>query len=88
MTGRIALLIDSPPGHANRDRSDAAIGHAAAAIEGDVELVPVHTSTLADRRLDDYQGVFVGPGSPYQDPGTVIDWIRDARECGVPLVGT
>lgn len=84
----IALLIDSAPGGDNRDRTEAAIAHAASATGMDVEVECLHTSTLGDRRLEVFDGVFVGPGSPYQDPEAVIDWIRTARQRGIPLVGT
>jgi CTP synthase (UTP-ammonia lyase) len=34
------------------------------------------------------QGLVIAPASPYRDMEAVIDVIRDARERGVPLVGT
>lgn len=85
---RVALLIDSPAVHDNRRFTEAAIAHAAQACDEQVDLVAIPTDALRDHRLEDYDGVFVGPGSPYRDPETVIDWIGATRERGVPLVGT
>lgn len=85
---RVALLIDAPPDASHRVASEASLAHAmhAAGVAINVEVLP--TSTLASRDIADFQGVFVGPGSPYDEPEAVLDWIREARERGIPLVGT
>jgi CTP synthase (UTP-ammonia lyase) len=88
MMATVALLIDAPAGRANRDLTEAALAHSAAAAGIDVVVEGLHTATLGALDMADFDGVLVGPGSPYEDPAAVIDWIRTARERGVPLVGT
>ena len=38
--------------------------------------------------LDEYSGLLIGPGSPYNNMEGALAAIRWARERGVPLVGT
>lgn len=38
--------------------------------------------------VEDLDGVWIGPGSPYRDDEAVLGAIRTAREQGIPLVGT
>lgn len=39
-------------------------------------------------RLAGYAGTFIAPASPYRDMDGALAAVRDARERGVPLVGT
>jgi CTP synthase (UTP-ammonia lyase) len=39
-------------------------------------------------RLAEYAGTFIAPASPYRDMDGALGAVRDARERGVPLVGT
>jgi CTP synthase len=39
-------------------------------------------------RLVGFSGIFVGPASPYRSMDGALGAIRQARERGVPLVGT
>ena len=50
----------------------------------------IDTDEVAARRSDAgrARGVLIAPGSPYRDMGAVVEVIREAREEGVPLVGT
>lgn len=85
---RVALLVDGAPGAVHRDVTLAGLEHAIVSQGAAIQVEVVPTGSLSDRLITDFAGVFVGPGSPYDDPETVIDWIREARERGVPLVGT
>ena len=38
--------------------------------------------------LNAVDGVFIGPGSPYDDETAVWEIVGNARQRGVPLVGT
>jgi CTP synthase (UTP-ammonia lyase) len=51
----------------------------------------VPTDTVGDdpaRRLADFAGLWIAPGSPYTSMDGALHAIRYARERGVPLVGT
>jgi CTP synthase (UTP-ammonia lyase) len=45
-------------------------------------------STEAGSGLEDFDGIWIVPGSPYEDPEGVISAARTARERGIPLLGT
>jgi CTP synthase (UTP-ammonia lyase) len=61
------------------------------ALEGlELEFEWVATDTVHERwaEIEKLSGVFVAPASPYRDMEAVLDVIRNARQRGVPLVGT
>ena len=39
-------------------------------------------------RARELKGIFIAPASPYRNMDATLDVIRDARELGLPLVGT
>src|SRR5262249_24315871 len=45
-------------------------------------------STEAGSGLEDFEGIWVVLGSPYEDPEAVIAAARMARERGIPFLGT
>jgi|SRR5665213_1180349 len=53
-----------------------------------VEVSWVPTDDPRARALDDIDGVWVAPGSPYRDDEAVYRAIRHAREHHVPMLGT
>lgn len=85
---RIALIVDGRVGAYHRDVSHAALDHSVATVGENATVEVVPTSDLRERDISRFAGLLVGPGSPYDDGEAVIDWISDARERGVPLVGT
>lgn len=84
----IALVLDGEAGTHHRDVSAAALEHSIDKLDADVSVEVVQTTDLSSRNLGEFSGLLIGPGSPYADAEAVMDWIRDARELGVPLVGT
>jgi len=89
MARTLRIYFDPKPGQPFFEASIAAVDHAADAlgVDVDVEIVATAdiTSNLVSRPGD---AVFVGPGSPWENPRGVEDVIRTAREQGIPLVGT
>jgi CTP synthase (UTP-ammonia lyase) len=89
---RVLLVIDldaDAPYH----RATADALHHAADAAGEALDLRVHPSdTLAevagDHGDDSYDGVVIGPGSPYRDEPAVWSIVRNARAAGIPLVGT
>jgi CTP synthase (UTP-ammonia lyase) len=50
----------------------------------------VHARWVGTDRLplDDVDGVWLAPGTPYRDDDAVFELLRDVRERGVPFLGT
>ena len=48
----------------------------------------VSTGAIEVRSLRTFSGIWLAPGSPYQDMGKTLEAIRYARENGVPCLGT
>jgi CTP synthase (UTP-ammonia lyase) len=55
-----------------------------------IEAVPVwiETDKINRHQLDQYDGVWCTPGSPYKDRQAVLDAIRFARASSIPYLGT
>ena len=88
-TSVISLLIDLPPAHRYHAATVAAIDHASKMLEVRVDVRVVPTDTIdAELIADPGSAVLVGPGSPYRNPEAVLEIVRNAREKGIPLVGT
>ena len=84
MSPTITVLMDLPPEQAYHRATVAALEHAADVLDVAVDVRVATTDAIGP--LGD--GVVIGPGSPYRDPMAVESVIRQARERGVPLVGT
>jgi CTP synthase (UTP-ammonia lyase) len=88
---QIAIVGDYNPHNETHVATDAAIGHAAAALACDVRAEWLGTSQLAGREaatLAAYDGIWIGPGSPYRSMDAALAAIRFARENSRPLIGT
>src|SRR3954447_9159762 len=48
----------------------------------------VATDRLPDDLLDEVDGIWLGPGTPYRDDDAVYALIRAVRERGIPFLGT
>jgi len=81
---RLALIGDYSP----KVMAHVAIPTALVACEFDGEFEWLETAELAQARLQDYDGLWVVPGSPYRQPRAVTDVIRFARENEIPFLGT
>ncbi len=85
MSGRIAVVGDFDPGNPTHPLTSAALDHVGLAFEW------VATDAIGDppeERLAAFDGLWIGPGSPYRSMAGALAAIRHARERGVPLVGT
>lgn len=92
MRTRIGIIGDYDPGFEPHRATDAALGHAAAALSLGIEAVWLPTTSLdapdAIRSLASFDGLWVAPGSPYHCMSGALAAIRFARESGLPLLGT
>lgn len=82
----IGVIGDHDPSNPTHVATTAALR----ALPGRPPFEWIGTDEARSRRDDvaGLQGVFVAPASPYRDADAVVDVVRDARERGVPLVGT
>ena len=84
----ISLVMDLPDRNPSAAATLQAMDHAMTAV-GTGELRRVRTAQIdADFVAAPGDGVFIGPGSPYEFPRRADDVITSARARGVPLVGT
>ena len=85
MIPRIAVVGDYDPKNRTHAMTDAALGHVGARWEW---VATEAIGAEAAARLAGFDGVFIGPASPYRSMEGALSAIRHARERGVPLVGT
>jgi len=88
LVGVIGDLAASRP---TRIATDEALGHAAASLSIQTNVVWIPTPDLVEdpaEKLAPFRGLVVAPGSPYASMEGALRGIRHARERGVPLLGT
>src|SRR5262245_14626201 len=89
---RIGIIGDSEPDSPSHAATDAAIGHAASALDIAVDLDWLPTPALdgPDRSalLAPYDALWASPGSPYRSMDGALAAIRFARERDRPFLGT
>ena len=88
MTARLAILGEFTPTFAPHAATNAAIEHSCAAYGLDIQRDWVSTAAIDERLFARYQGIWIAPGSPYQDLDRTLWAIRCAREQGIPCFGT
>lgn len=72
------------------NETHVATNNALDALAWSVGFEWIATDELRTRwtEVERLSGVLIAPASPYRDMEAVLDVIREARERGVPLVGT
>lgn len=92
MTSSLAIVADFDARSKSHAATNDAIAHSVAALGLAVKPQWVGTSELAQpdglKRLAQFSGIWIGPGSPYESMAGALAAIRLAREGGVPLLGT
>ena len=88
MTTSIALIGEYTPTFAPHALTNAAIGHANAALGLEINYAWISTADIHSSLLERYAGIWIAPGSPYQDMNKTLEAIRHAREHGIPCFGT
>jgi len=83
-TARIALLGDRCTEFVTHRELDAVLE----LLPAGIDAAWLATDDPAARDLNNIDGLWVVPGSPYRDNEAVFEAIRYARESGVPLLGT
>jgi CTP synthase (UTP-ammonia lyase) len=84
----LVVLLDRKVAGRYADATISALRHALDRLACDLPLTELPTSRIDPFVAERFDGIVVGPGSPYENADGVIGVIRAARERGVPLVGT
>lgn len=91
MIPKIALIGDYDPAVIAHQAIPLALRLATEAVGGHVAWDWVATDSLGARparKLEEYQGIWTVPATPYADAAAAIAAIRFARESGRPFLGT
>src|SRR5438552_5695731 len=92
MTTSLAIIAAFNSASPSHGATNNAIEHCAAKLGLAVKSRWVHTTDLANpeglKRLSEFNGFWIGPGSPYESMEGALSAIRFAREGRVPLLGT
>ena len=88
----LAIVADFDPKSKSHVATNAAVAHCVTALGVAVEPRWIPTGELANesgvKRLAEYGGIWIGPGSPYSSMDGALSAIRFARENRIPLLGT
>ena len=82
---RVAIVGDFNPRNRTHVATGDALGHLGLGFDW---VATDQVGPNPHARLAGYAGIFVAPASPYRDMDGALGAVRDARERGVPLVGT
>jgi CTP synthase (UTP-ammonia lyase) len=81
---RVAVIGDFSERNATHRATNAEL----TASGAEFEWVPTRTSRPIAETLNDFDALWISPGSPYAHMDGALEAIHSARERGVPLVGT
>jgi CTP synthase (UTP-ammonia lyase) len=92
MASSLAIVADFDAGSKSHAATNAAIAHSVSALGFAVEPQWIGTAEIARpdglKRLAQFSGIWIGPGSPYKSMEGALSAIHFARENSVPLLGT
>lgn len=87
-TPRLILLGEYDPTHSLHEATGAAIEHSCALKSISIDVRWISTADLKSTDLQNVNGLWVAPGSPYKNLIATLDAIRIVRERGIPCLGT
>lgn len=85
---RVALLGEYTPTFRPHVATTEALNHACEAAGTEVAATWLSTAEITDALFDDFDGIWVAPGSPYKNMERTLAAIRYAREHAIPCFGT
>ncbi|MDR3672784.1 MAG: hypothetical protein P4L36_18205 [Holophaga sp.] len=88
MPKTIALLGEYSPTFPPHAATDAAFEHSRRLLGAELEATWVATDTITPDLFQRFAGIWVAPGSPYQNLEQALWAIRQARKNGIPCLGT
>src|SRR5437016_11987361 len=84
----IAILGEYTPAFAPHAATTAAIAHARARLRVAVDAEWMSTAAVDETLFERFDALWIAPGSPYKDLEQTLWAIREARQRGVPCLGT
>ena len=88
MSARIGVIGDFQPGFEPHEAIARAVGHSAAALGVDAEVLWLDTPSVEAADLSEFDALWCAPGSPFKSLEGTLHGIRFARERNVPFIGT
>ena len=88
MKPAIAILGEYNPTFEPHIATTAAIAHSSASLAIDIPGDWISTVAITPALFEQYSGIWVAPGSPYQNMNKMLWAIQYARENNVPCFGT
>jgi CTP synthase (UTP-ammonia lyase) len=85
---KVALIAEYDPSFEPHAATERALRHSAAAAGIEIKREWISTEDLGPGLYGEFQGLWIGPGSPYRNMQKTLEVIRHARENDVPLLGT
>ena len=85
---KIAVIAEYDPSFEPHVATDRALKHSAEQLNIDIDYTWVSTSDIDRSFFDQYDGLWIGPGSPYNNMANTLSAIQYAREHDIPLLGT
>lgn len=84
----IAIIGEYSADYEPHVATSAAIVHSARQLDLAVEIDWISSDDISDRLFANHSAIWVAPGSPYKNLEKTLGAIRNARENGVPCLGT
>lgn len=84
----MGIIGEFDPGFDPHLQTNDAVAHVLAARETPLSVDWVSTSEIDQGVLDMYDGLWIAPGSPYDDLSSAVDAVEWAREEEIPCLGT
>jgi len=84
----IAVLGEYTPSYGPHQATDAAIEHSKEILGTNISAEWISTQAIDERRLSDYSGLWIAPGSPYKSLEKTLRAIQYVREHRIPCLGT
>ena len=88
MTVRLGVIGEFTPTFDPHRSTNDAIAHVMAQEDQPLSVDWLSSADLTDDLITDYSGLWIAPGSPYDDLQKTINAIQWARENNIPCLGT
>lgn len=85
---KIALVAEYDQNFEPHIATERALLHSIEKLNIKLDYEWVSTANIDEGLFEKFQGVWIGPGSPYKNMANTLAVIRKARECDIPLLGT
>lgn len=85
---KIALIAEYDPNFEPHVATERALLHSTEKMNARLDYEWVSTANIDEGLFDEFQGAWIGPGSPYKNMANTLAVIRKAREDDIPLLGT